>query len=358
MELIIPKAPEPRPPMNEAPLGLWSDDELDAEDLINLIPTVDERPPSPINDDRSATAQLADARREVARLQQLHVLASARVCPGPRALFNRKDDGKPDLRHHGFGKAQSEARGQLVYYLQAVDRFKHHQDRGTHLEALKFMNLSKSNGLPGMCAAYLGMRGRLTKKVMGPELVQEAIDSCPVDCIHSVTLEALETLENERRGQTINYKKALVNSGSDQAYRAPPTEAKEMYFGIDESDPEFQEKERRLQERLADEVERQERDAQRGELVDQIFGDDGGAELVGEADPAADMEVAMGIDAYDAGVEAFAEEPTTSLCESDALNTIFSDECAIDDQVSIGICGIGMRREHRANRAHRPIATL
>lgn len=191
-----------------------------------------------------------------------------------------------------------------------------------------------------------------------PELVQEAIDSCPVDCIHSVTLEALETLENERRGQTINYKKALVNSGSDQAYRAPPTEAKEMYFGIDESDPEFQEKERRLQERLADEVERQERDAQRGELVDQIFGDDGGAELVGEADPAADMEVAMGIDAYDAGVEAFAEEPTTSLCESDALNTIFSDECAIDDQVSIGICGIGMRREHRANRAHRPIATL
>ena len=46
MELIIPKAPEPRPPMNEAPHGLWSDDELDAEDLINLIPTVDERPPS------------------------------------------------------------------------------------------------------------------------------------------------------------------------------------------------------------------------------------------------------------------------------------------------------------------------
>ena len=43
-----------------------------------------------------------------------------------------------------------------------------------YLEALKFMNLSKSNGLPGMCAAYLGMRGRLTKKVMGPELVQEA----------------------------------------------------------------------------------------------------------------------------------------------------------------------------------------
>ena len=32
---MIPKAPEPRPPMNEAPHGLWSDDELDAEDLIN-----------------------------------------------------------------------------------------------------------------------------------------------------------------------------------------------------------------------------------------------------------------------------------------------------------------------------------
>ena len=110
---------------------------------------------------------------QVARLQQLHVLASARVCPGPRALFNR-EDGQPDLRRHGFSAAHSGARGQLVYYFQAVDRFKHHQDRDMYLEALKFMNLSKSNGLPGMCAAYLGMRGRLTKKVMGPELVQEA----------------------------------------------------------------------------------------------------------------------------------------------------------------------------------------
>ncbi|CAK0803316.1 unnamed protein product [Prorocentrum cordatum] len=110
---------------------------------------------------------------QVARLQQLHVLASARVCPGPRALLNG-EDGRPDLRRHGFSAAHSGARGQLVYYFQAVDRFKHHQDRDMYLEALKFMNLSKSNGLPGMCAAYLGMRGRLTKKVMGPELVQEA----------------------------------------------------------------------------------------------------------------------------------------------------------------------------------------
>ncbi|CAK0852500.1 unnamed protein product, partial [Prorocentrum cordatum] len=112
---------------------------------------------------------------QVARLQQLHVLAAARVCPGPVASFNREDDGKPDVRHRGLSStAPSGARGQLVYYFQAVDRFKHLQNRDRYLEALKFMNLSKSNGLPGMCAAYLGMRGRLTKKVMGPELVQEA----------------------------------------------------------------------------------------------------------------------------------------------------------------------------------------
>ena len=80
-------------------------------------------------------------------------------------------EGKPDRK----GAPTGNDRGQLVYYFQAVDRFKHPQDRDVHLKALKFMNLSKSNGLPGMCAAYLGMRGLLTKKVMGPEVVQEAM---------------------------------------------------------------------------------------------------------------------------------------------------------------------------------------
>ena len=54
---------------------------------------------------------------------------------GAPAPVNKKDDGKPDLSHHGFGKAQSGARGQLVDYFQAVDRFKHRQDRDMYIEA-------------------------------------------------------------------------------------------------------------------------------------------------------------------------------------------------------------------------------
>eukprot|EP00973_Karenia_brevis_P069550 9669862-Karenia_brevis.AAC.1 len=64
--------------------------------------------------------------------------------------------------------------GQLVYYFQAVDKFRHHQHRDRHMEALMFVNLSKSAGLLGMFAGYLGMRVRLKKKTLPPELVQEA----------------------------------------------------------------------------------------------------------------------------------------------------------------------------------------
>ncbi|CAK0894177.1 unnamed protein product [Prorocentrum cordatum] len=109
-------------------------------------------------------------REQFARLQQLRVLASAR----------------------------------------AVGRFKHHQDRDMHLEALKFMNLSRSNGLPGMCAAYLGMRGRLTEKVMGPELVQEATGEVDYAGLGKRGAFHLEPVQDEwdlpvARVQTVNH---------------------------------------------------------------------------------------------------------------------------------------------------------
>ena len=37
-----------------------------------------------------------------------------------------------------------------------------------------FVNMSKSAGLMGMSAIFVGMRVRLTKKILPPELVQEA----------------------------------------------------------------------------------------------------------------------------------------------------------------------------------------
>ena len=42
------------------------------------------------------------------------------------------------------------------------------------MEALKFVNMSKSAGLMGMAPIFVGMRVRLTKKILPPELVQEA----------------------------------------------------------------------------------------------------------------------------------------------------------------------------------------
>jgi ferredoxin len=42
------------------------------------------------------------------------------------------------------------------------------------------------------------------------ELIQEAIDTCPVNCIHFVSIEDLVTLETSRTGQEINNKQRLV----------------------------------------------------------------------------------------------------------------------------------------------------
>ena len=106
-------------------------------------------------------------------MQQLQVLAAARRCPGPKALVNDAA-GKPDLARHGYSKPGEGRRGQLVYYFQAADRFKHPQNRKQYMRALRFVNLSKSAGLHGTLGIFLGMRVRLTKKVLGPQLVQEA----------------------------------------------------------------------------------------------------------------------------------------------------------------------------------------
>ena len=118
-------------------------------------------------------AEAAIQWEQVARMQQLHVLAAAKVCSGPSACVN-KPDGKPDTARHAYTARGPEMQGQLVYYFQAVDKFRHQQNRERYVEALRFVNLSKSSGLMGMLAIFLGMRVRLKKKTLPPELVQEA----------------------------------------------------------------------------------------------------------------------------------------------------------------------------------------
>ena len=106
---------------------------------------------------------------QVTRMMQLQVLKLARLSRGPAARYN-KEDGKPDLSSMPARPQQ----GQLVFYFQAVDRFKHAQGKERYMQALQFVNLSKTAGLHGMCPVYVGMRVRLTKKVYAPDLVQEA----------------------------------------------------------------------------------------------------------------------------------------------------------------------------------------
>ena len=106
---------------------------------------------------------------QVMRMTQLHVLRMARQCPGPRAMHNLPS-GAPCAASAAIDRAQ----GQLVYYLQRIDRFKHEREQQHYDQALRSVNLSKTAGMHGLLGVFLGMRVRHTKKILAPELVQEA----------------------------------------------------------------------------------------------------------------------------------------------------------------------------------------
>ena len=63
------------------------------------------------------------------------------------------------------------------------------------------------------------------------ELLEEAIDACPVNCIHFVSLEDLVTLETERSGQRINNAARLVSQQEGTA-AVPPTKARSYQSGV------------------------------------------------------------------------------------------------------------------------------
>mmetsp|Transcript_6563 Transcript_6563/g.9438 ORF Transcript_6563/g.9438 Transcript_6563/m.9438 type:complete len:150 (-) Transcript_6563:783-1232(-) len=56
-------------------------------------------------------------------------------------------------------------------------------------------------------------RARAFQQEADPEeVISEAIDTCPVNCIYFVPYDELETLEKERETQSINNKQRLVGS--------------------------------------------------------------------------------------------------------------------------------------------------
>jgi len=106
---------------------------------------------------------------QVMRSTQLRVLRMAKQSQGPQALHNTTS-GEPS----NTLPAEARPQGQLVYYFQRADRFRHDFGRQYYERALRTVNLSKTAGLHGLLGIFVGMRVRLTKKVLAPELVQEA----------------------------------------------------------------------------------------------------------------------------------------------------------------------------------------
>ena len=124
------------------------------------------------------------------------------------------------------------------------------------------------------------------------DLIAEAIDSCPVNCIHYTSHEDLVILETERLGQRINNAARLV-SQQECASDAPPSAAKLWssgaamrcnncpskgckecpMFGVGEN-PVYMERMREREERrrASGEAQAEEEDQRRDALIGDLFG--------------------------------------------------------------------------------------
>ena len=152
---------------------------------------------------------------QVARLQQITVYESAKNSFGVTA-FKNTPDGRPVrfLRHFpaGLGRSFNRrfgqalegvaelltsflfAKGQVIFYAQAVDlvhQKEYFNDNSVLRECLAITNMaSKTCNLMSFCPLHVGLRVKITKKLMAPELVQE----CPAEIV------AIQVHPEERYG--------------------------------------------------------------------------------------------------------------------------------------------------------------
>ena len=152
---------------------------------------------------------------QVARLQQLCAYESARASFGV-AAFRNTQTGRPQLirRHFPtylsrsfqsrfgavFAKQESfltsllHDKGSLLYYVQAVDLVHQSEftnDKSILREILGLTNMaSKTGNLMSFLPLHLGLKVKVTKKLLPPEIVQE----CPAEVI------AIQFHPNERFG--------------------------------------------------------------------------------------------------------------------------------------------------------------
>ena len=112
---------------------------------------------------------------QVCRQQQLSAWNAAAITSHPRALWNDASGKPSDASVDGMESLHDA--GQLVYYVQAADVPVERALRGRKdviLQACNVPQMTQTGGLMSVLLLFLGMRVKLTKKIMPPELVQEA----------------------------------------------------------------------------------------------------------------------------------------------------------------------------------------
>ena len=147
---------------------------------------------------------------QVARLQQLCAFESARSSFGIEAAANTSSGGRPQVIQRCFPvylgksfnranadflsmckesnngallKSLQHAQGRLLYYVQAVDlvhQAEFHGDRSILKDILRISNMaSKTGNLMSFLPLHEGLRVKVTKKLLPPEIVQE----CPAEIV-------------------------------------------------------------------------------------------------------------------------------------------------------------------------------
>ena len=172
------------------------------------------------------------------------------------------------------------------------------------------------------------------------DLIMEAIDSCPVNCIHYVSYEDLVILETERAGQRINNAARLV-SQQECTSDAPPTKARAFdsgamrcnncpgrgckecpMFGVGENPVYLQRLAAREEKRRASGAAQAEAEQQRrAALIDSMYNGGGG-----------DLEDAPPVADGDAGAGAGDDLPELALLddEASASSLLAADDAAVD----------------------------
>jgi ferredoxin len=133
-------------------------------------------------------------------------------------------------------------------------------------------------------------RARVFAQGQDPDKLEEAIDCCPVNCIHYVDLEDLVILETERSGRKAINPMSIAFRGDPDSSRALPTKAK--LEAMEWEHPEYRKKmeDREERKKTSAQAAQDELEEQTQEIVNEIMGSYSDDDSFDVADPAAAAE--------------------------------------------------------------------